>query len=189
MLAAITLFLVGTAHGDAPGRVTFGDVNSLFNSFGPALNFVSGNHPANPSITVAAPADGWARGRIFPFDNGQPISVHCENDWAVVNLFVTNFQDASSRKDAAEGIAGWEIDYELDGESVESMRTPLRGAMLDPTDNKTRVWFVSDGFFVEPGSLEVGFHMVQTYLTIDGSPIPLSPAVFEILPASHPDCS
>jgi hypothetical protein len=185
---AACFVFAGTAHSDAPGRVTFGDVNSLFNSFAPGFNLVSGDHPANPSVSVAAPADGVTRGRLSPLPVG-PKGPYCENDWVVVNVFAFYFKSNISRKEAAEDIAGFDADYTLDGEPVESLSTPLRGAMRGPKSNKDRVWFVSDGFFIEPGSLAPGFHMVQLTLTLDGAPVISPAAAFEILAASHPDCS
>lgn len=143
----------------APDRITQGEAVAHFNAFttgGRAI--LAGNE--TPAVVNAGPASLFGAGiRPFPASPWDGASI-CVDDWHVFLLAVFDGGDRSFRRsDAVESLAGVEIDWILDGNSiVDTERTPIK-RFNDPAGfGFERAFGFQDGAFVAPGDLSVGGH-------------------------------
>jgi hypothetical protein len=156
---ALALPPVITPVDAAPARITRGDAVANFNAYttgGRAI--LAGN--GTPAVLNAGPASLFGAG-IGPFPSSPwDGSTICADDWHVFVLAVFDGGDKSfQRSEAVTSLAGVEIDWILDGDSLaETERTPIKRFNDATAFGFERAFGFQDGVFVAPDDLPVGSH-------------------------------
>jgi hypothetical protein len=156
--------LASTLSYAAPsGGPTRGDAQGVFQAFfsgGSAIR--AHNHSAEgvPGVPVDTTPDG---ARIYPFLDGLE---YCQQGWHVVLLGF--FDDPAfypgGNKELFAILSSADIRFVLDGVPLETDRTAIkRFSHPDPAFAED-AFAVNFGAFLEPGSLSLGAHQLQTFV-------------------------
>lgn len=116
-----------------------------------------------PALVNAGPAS-WFDAGIRPFPGGPwDGASFCVDDWHVFVIVFFDGGDKSFKKqDAVASLAGVEIDWFLDGNSLAATeRTPIKRFLEPEVFGFERAFGFQDGSFSVPGDLTVGRHTLE----------------------------
>ncbi len=163
---ALAVPVLSAPAGAAPDRITRGEAVAHLNAFttgGRAI--LAGN--TTPAVVNAGPASLFGAGiRPFPSSPWDGSSV-CADDWHVFVLAVFDGGGKSfKRSDAVTSLAGVEIDWILDGNSIpDTDRTPIKRFNDSSEFGFERAFGFQDGALIAPGDLSVGGHTLVADIT------------------------
>jgi hypothetical protein len=153
-----------------PQRITQGDARAVLNAFGTGGRVIL----ANGRTVEASPADDkGTHGSIRPFPGSAWDGRHfCAEDWHVILVAWFDGGDGNfDRQRAEEAIAPVTISFTLDGQPLETTRTPIQPFLRPPPQfGFERAWYFQQGRIMSPDDLSVGEHQVS--YTLANTPNP-----------------
>jgi hypothetical protein len=149
-----------------PQRITQGDTRAVLNAFGTGGRVIL----ANGQTVEASPADFFgSHGSIRPFAGSPWDGAHfCAEDWHVILVawFDGGARDTFNRQRAEEIIAPVTISFTLDGEALETTRTPIKRLLNPPSAfGFEEAWYFQQGKIMSPDALSVGQHELSVTFT------------------------
>ena len=148
-----------------PQRITQGDARAVLNAFGTGGRVIL----ANGQTVEASPADDkGTHGSIRPFAGSPWDGRHfCAEDWHVILVawFDGGDRDTFNRQRAEEIIAPVTISFTLDGEPLETTRTPIKIFHNPPFGAFEEAWGFQEGKIMSPDDLSVGQHELSVTFT------------------------
>jgi hypothetical protein len=148
-----------------PQRITRGDAEAVLNAFGTGGRVIL----ANGQTAEASPADFLgSHGSIRPFAGSPWDGGHfCADDWHVIVAAWFDGGDQNfDRQRAEEVIAPVTFSFTLDGQPLETTRTPIKPFHEPPPAfGFERAWYFQQGRVMSPDSLSVGQHQLTLRVT------------------------
>ena len=148
-----------------PHRITRGDAESVLNAFGTGGRVIV----AHGRAVDAGPADVMgSHGSIRPFQGSPWDGRHfCSEDWHVVVVAWFDGGDDTFNRQRAEDVIGpVTISFTLDGNALETTRTPIKPFHNPPPDlGFERAWYFQQGKIMSPDDLSVGQHQLSVRIT------------------------
>lgn len=161
----LAVTIAGPALGSSPRRLTYGDVEAIFQARTTA-NQVQTFHDR----TASAVRQGFARGRISPFFNSHPF---CSSGWLIL---LVSEGAASGHQESVAYRSHLRVSFTVDGQAVTTQATALKRFLAPaPADD---FWGWSVAHLYAPGAIAAGEHTVVTTTTVDGSVIDVFTTTF-----------
>jgi hypothetical protein len=148
-----------------PQRITRGDAEAVLNAWGTGGRVIV----AHRGAVDAGPVDfHGSHGSIRPYPNSAWDGRHfCAEDWHV--LLYTWFDggdDTFNRQRAEDVIGPVTVSFTLDGNALETTRTPIKPFHNPPPDyGMERAWYFQQGKIMSPDDLSVGQHELSARKT------------------------
>jgi hypothetical protein len=141
-----------------PDRITRGDAEAVLNAFGTGGRVIL----AGGRTVDAGPVDFFgSHGSIRPYQGSPWDGRHfCAEDWHVILAgWIDGGDDTFNRQRAEKVIGPVTISFTLDGDALETTRTPIKPFLDPPADfGLERAWYFQQGKIMSPDDLGVGQH-------------------------------
>ena len=141
-----------------PHRITRGDAEAVLNAFGTGGQVIL----AHGGTVDAGPADfDGSHGSIRPFQGSPWDGRHfCAEDWHVIVVAWFDGGDDTFNRQRAEDVIGpVTVSFTLDGNALDTTRTPIKPFHDPPPDfGMERAWYFQQGKIMSPDDLSVGQH-------------------------------
>ena len=147
-----------------PQRITRGDAEAVLNAFGTGGRVIS----ANGRTVDAGPVDFLgSHGSIRPYEGSPWDGGHfCADDWHVILVgWVDGGDDTFDRQRAEDVIGPVTVSFTLDGDALETTRTPIKPFMNPSAFGLERAWYFQQGKIMSPDDLSLGQHQLSARFT------------------------
>jgi hypothetical protein len=168
---------LGATAPAAAQRVTRGDAEAVFQGAfngGWAIRLHSDSLKGVPADFLV---DSLARITPAADRNGRH---YCALDWHVVNVAIVEgnrFGETATNKELLERLANRHVEFNIDGETIDTRRTPPKRTTNPQNRAFVEAFIVSEGQVLAPDAISVGQHLLTATGFRPGAPPMALPTV------------